>query len=87
MHMDATELEDSVLEAVTGGTNVPGVETSEDVQGLKFGGKSVPLPPAKSKKEDTEGGLTAFCPVCNEMRIFQKGTDYNLRCTKCNNVI
>lgn len=43
------ELSEDDLKLITGGANV-GVEVDGDVASLKFSGKSVPLPPAKSKK-------------------------------------
>ena len=87
MHKSAIVLEDDILEAVIGGTYASGAEVSGDTQSLRFEGKSVPLPPAGSKKEDAEDGIKAFCPVCHEMQIFRKAADYNLHCSTCGTVL
>ena len=50
------ELSEEDLKLITGGTEVT-IDVNGDVASLKFSGKSVPLPPAKSKKL-IDGGYT-----------------------------
>ena len=73
-------IQDEKLKEVTGGVDP---ECTGDVASLRFQGKSVPLPPADSRKKTEQTHQRVWCPVCKTAQECLVLAPGKLFCTVC----